>query len=120
MLLGASSEAVDAEADLAVAANDSAGDGGVPAGAELLAFTEAAHRLDDALTSARAALAAVVGRDGMIDAAVTAAIFRGLNIAADASGIRVDEPWEEIARGYVETIGIGRFRTVENSPAVGR
>ena len=30
---------------------------------------------------------------GMVDAAVTAAVFRGLNIAADTSGIRVDDDW---------------------------
>lgn len=119
MLLGSSSQAIDTPADAAAVMNDDDDvDPGVEAGAELLAFTTAAHRLDDSLVGARTALEAAVGRAGMIDAAVTAAIFRGLNIAADASGIRVDDAWEPIARQLADDIGTGTFRTIQNSPAV--
>lgn len=87
-------------------------------GAELIAFTEAAHRLDGSLVEARDTLATAVGNDGMIDAAVTAAIFRSLNIAADSSGIRVDDIWEEPAKQLIVDIGTDQFATSANSPAV--
>ncbi len=117
MLLGASSAASDLEVETA-AVMGSGEDTLVAHGAELLAFTEAAHRLDDTLPVARNALAATVGTDGMVDAAVTAAIFRSLNIAADSSGIRVDDIWEEAAKQLAADIGTDRFPTAANSPAV--
>jgi hypothetical protein len=119
MLLGSSSDAVDTAADPTAVMADGTGDGGVPHGEALLAFTTAVHRLDHDLPDARRTLTDAVGVSGMIDAAVTAAVFRGLNIAADTSGIRVDEPWEPIAADLMERIGTGRFRTAANSPAVG-
>lgn len=117
MLLGASSEAVDQEVD-AAGVMGSGEDTHVEHGAELIALTEAAHRLDDTLPAARDALTAAVGTGGMVDAAVTAAIFRSLNIAADSSGIRVDDLWEEAAKQLVADIGTDRFPTAANSPAV--
>ena len=70
------------------------------------------------MPAARAALVDEVGHAGMVDAAVTAAVFRGLNIAADTSGIRVDDDWVDTAKDLMETIGTGTFRTSANSPAV--
>ena len=49
MLLGASSSAIEAPADAGAVMTDEPADGGVPAGAELLAFTTAIHGLDDTL-----------------------------------------------------------------------
>lgn len=118
MLLSSSSEAINASADPAAVMDADGGDAGVPFGDELVAFTTAAHRLDDTLAPAREALASVVGRAGMVDAAMTAAIFRGLNIAADTSGIRVDDRWEGVAKDLMTSIGTGRFRTAANSPAL--
>lgn len=121
MMLGASSSAIEAPADAGAVMADAgsgAGDGGVDAGEELLRFTDAAHRLDDDLVAARAALVDAIGEAAMIDAAVIAAIFRSLNIAADASGIRVDDLWESEARRLMDELGTSRFRTAANSPAL--
>lgn len=118
MLLGASSNAIEAPADAAAVMAHDASDAGVVAGHELLEFTTAVHRLDASVDATRDALEAVVGRAGMVDAAVTAAVFRGLNIAADTSGIRVDDAWHGVATHLMDTIGTGRFRTAANSPAL--
>ncbi|MEM7286025.1 MAG: hypothetical protein AAF480_06710 [Actinomycetota bacterium] len=118
MFLRASSNAIDTPADEAAITADHAEDANVPAGVELIEFTTAVHRMDETVGAARDALVAVVGRAGMIDAAVTAAVFRGLNIAADTSGIRVDDSWEGTARELMGSIGTGAFRTAANSPAI--
>lgn len=118
MFLRASSNAIDAPADETAITAHEAADANVVAGAELIAFTTAVHRMDDTVAAARDALVAVVGREGMIDAAVTAAVFRGLNIAADSSGIRVDDAWEGTARELMGSIGTGEFRTAANSPSL--
>ncbi|MFV2040327.1 MAG: hypothetical protein ACC660_08785, partial [Acidimicrobiales bacterium] len=91
----------------------------VAGGAELVVFTEAAHRLDDSLPAAREALTVAVGVDGTTEAAVTASIFRSLNIAADSSGIRIDSMWEDTAKQLMTDLGTGQFRTAANSPALG-
>lgn len=118
MFLRASSNAIDTPADEAAITADTAEDANVPAGVELIEFTTAVHRMDDTVEETRSALVAVVGQEGMVDAAVTAAVFRGLNIAADASGIRVDDDWEGTARELMGSIGTGEFRTAANSPAL--
>ena len=118
MFLRASSNAIDTPADETAITADHTEDANVPAGVELIDFTTAVHRMDDSVDAARAALVSVVGHDGMVDAAVTAAVFRGLNIAADTSGIRVDDDWEGTARELMASIGTGGFRTAANSPTL--
>lgn len=114
MLLGLSSGAIDETADIRAVVGDT--DGGVPAGPELLAFAEAAWRRDDSLDPARDALRAVVGADGVVEAARTVAIFRSLNIAADASGIPLDDDWRGFAGDFVTDLGLDRFPTAANTP----
>ena len=118
MLLGSSSAAINKTADVGDAVNGSGSQVGIPYSEELIAFTEAAHRLDETLPNARQALARVVGENGMVDAAVTASIFRSLNIAADASGIRIDDHWEEIAADLATQTSANQFPTAANSPKV--
>ena len=118
MFLRASSNAIDTPADEAAITADDAEDANVPAGVELIEFTTAVHRMDETVGETREALVAAVGHDGMVDAAVTAAVFRGLNIAADTSGIRVDDSWEGTARELMDSIGTAEFRTAANSPAL--
>lgn len=65
--------------------------GGVPAGAELVAFTEASvggdpHTLD----ASRTALEAVVGPAATVDAAAVAAAFQMMNRVANATGTPLD------------------------------
>ena len=118
MFLRASSNAIDTPADEAAITADDSEDANVPAGIELIDFTTAVHRMDDTVAATRDALVAAVGQEGMVDAAVTAAVFRGLNIAADTSGIRVDDDWEGTARELMDSIGTSAFRTAANSPAL--
>lgn len=118
MLLGLSSGAIDEAADIhAITADAGTGpDAGVSAGPELLAFAEAAWRLDDTLAPAREALRAEVGDAGVSEAARTVAIFRSLNIAADSSGIPLDDDWREVAADFVGDLGLDRYPTAANTP----
>ena len=54
----------------------------------------------------------------MVDAAVTVSIFQSLNIAADCSGIRIDDDWATIAADLAKLTHADRFTTAENSIAV--
>lgn len=117
MLLGASSDAIDSSAHLESAVDGS--DAGVPHSAQLTAFAESAWRRDDTLSPAREALREAVGDAGLAEAAMTVAVFRSLNIAADTSGIPLDEDFASTARGFVDQLGLGEFPTAANSPGVG-
>lgn len=114
MLLGLSSSALDAEADLQSVVGDA--DAGVPHADVLSAFAEAAWRRDDSLAPARDALRAAVGDDGVVEAAQTVAVFRSLNIAADTSGIPLDESWRGLAADFVSDLGLDQFPTAANTP----
>ncbi|HJM28546.1 MAG TPA: hypothetical protein QF431_05500 [Acidimicrobiales bacterium] len=118
MLLSSSSAAIEEKIDVKSAINGNGFQVGVPHANELIAFAEAAHRLDGTLETARENLTSVVGEKAMIDAAVTVSVFRSLNIAADSSGIRVDDEWEEIAAYLAVETSADRFPTSTNSPKV--
>ena len=113
-----SSAATDDEVLLAAAVEG--GDAGVGHGAELAAFAEASWRRDENLAVARKALRSGVGDDGVIEAALTVAIFRSLNLAADASGIPLDESFAGHTRGFAGALGIDQFSTAKNSPDFSR
>ncbi|MDG2028291.1 MAG: hypothetical protein P8J50_14380 [Acidimicrobiales bacterium] len=114
MLLGLSSGAIDETADLQSVIGNA--DAGIQAAAELSAFAEAAWRQDESLGGARAALRAAVGDAGLVEAAQTVAVFRSLNIAADSSGIPLDEDWKDAAAGFVGELGLDEFPTAANTP----
>ena len=118
MLLSSSSAAIDESIKVSEAVNGNGLDAGVPYSEQLIAFTEAAHRVDETLPVARENLIAVVGEEGMVDAAITAAVFRSLNIAADSSGIRIDDEWEEIAAHLAMETAANEFPTAANSPYI--
>ena len=84
----------------------------------LIAFTESANRLDEDLPDIREALVKEIGEKGMIDAAITISIFRSLNIAADSSGIRVDDDWVDTAAELANQSYANEFSSAKNSPAV--
>lgn len=118
MLLSLSSTAIDYEVDLSAIAGVEDTEGEIPAADELVRFTESVHRLDESLGGARKNLVAVIGEEGMVDAAIISSIFRGLNIAADSSGIRIDDDWEKTAASLAVDTGANRYRTLQNSPNV--
>jgi hypothetical protein len=68
------------------------GDSGLPHGAELVAFAEAAvDGSSDRLNSARTALVSAAGHDVMIDAAAVVANFEMMTRIADTTGAAVSE-----------------------------
>ena len=118
MFLSSSSKAIDSELDITDAVTGSGEDSGVPDAEMLIAFTESANRLDEDLPNIREALVNTIGEKGMIDAAITISIFRSLNIAADSSGIRVDDDWVDTAAELANQSYANEFSTAKNSPAV--
>lgn len=87
-----SGEANGLTADLEGALDpDHVGDVGIPAGPELLAFTNAVEIGRSDIDETRRALAAVIGDRGAIEAAATIAIFNGLVRVADGTGIQLDD-----------------------------
>ena len=118
MFLSSSSEAINSNLDLSNAINGSGALAGVPHAESLIAFTESANRQTSNLPEVRKQLGEEVGTEGMIDAAITVSIFRSLNIAADCSGIRVDDDWVTIAVELARLTHADRFTTAENSTAV--
>lgn len=118
MFLSSSSEAINSNLDLGNAINGSGSQSGVPNAESLIAFTESANRQTSNLPEVRKQLGEEVGTEGMIDAAITVSIFRSLNIAADCSGIRVDDDWVTIAVELARLTHADRFTTAENSTAV--
>ena len=118
MFLSSSSKAIDSELNITDAVTGSGAASGVPAAEMLIAFTESANRLDDDLPAIREALVNEIGEEGMVDAAITVSIFRSLNVAADSSGIRVDDDWVDMAAELASQSYANEFSTARNSPAV--
>jgi len=118
MFLSSSSEAINSNLDLSNAINGSGALSGVPHAESLIAFTESANRQTSNLSKVRKQLGEEVGTQGMVDAAITVSIFKSLNIAADCSGIRVDDDWVTTAAELATLTHADRFTTAKNSIAV--
>ncbi len=118
MFLSSSSKAINSSLDLTDAINGTGDLSGVPHAESLIAFTESANRETLNLPEVRKQLIEEVGVGGMVDAAITVSIFRSLNIAADCSGIRVDDDWVAIAADLTRLTRADHFTTAENSIAV--
>lgn len=118
MFLSSSSEAINSNLDLGNAINGSGSQSGVPNAESLIAFTESANRQTSNLSQVRKQLSEEVGAEGMVDAAITVSIFQSLNIAADCSGIRIDDDWVTIAADLAKLTHADCFKTAENSIAV--
>jgi hypothetical protein len=96
-------------ADIAAIA-DGESDPGVPNGAELVAFTDAAAGVDDAqLTVAREALIAAAGEAFMIDAAGVLANFEMMTRVADGTGARFPEEGADYRAALSEKLHISDF-----------
>ncbi len=110
MLLSVSGERAGLTIDLDVATDATRqGDAGVPSGVELLAFATAANRRSDDLPRARAALEAVVGAEGVLEAAGTVAAFNGLVRVADGTGIQLDPSMMTSTAETREALGLDLF-----------
>lgn len=113
MLLRASGQAIGEEAELDGAVG--VGDGGVPHGAALVAYAEAASRGSEDLVPAREALGAAVGAAGLIRAAATVGIFNGLVRVADGIGIPLDDAMRAASGAFRQELGLNAYSGASNT-----
>ena len=110
-----SGEANGLTIDLAAAADrEHVAEVGVPASAELLAFTNAVELGGD-IGAVRAALAEAIGDEATLEAAATIAIFNGLVRVADGTGIRLDDGVFAASVDERELLGFNRFAGAASS-----
>jgi hypothetical protein len=98
----------------AVVDRDHVGEVGVPAGAALLAFTNAVELGGD-IDGARRRLAGEIGDEATLEAAAIIAIFNGLVRVADGTGIQLDEGLFAASVDDRELLGLHRFAGALNS-----
>ena len=97
-----------------------AGDGGVPGGAALAAFAEAALLGDEStLAASRAALLAAVGPAALVDAAAVVGNFEMMDRIADGTGIPLDGVVATASGGLRRALGLERFASAANTPRAG-
>jgi hypothetical protein len=113
MMLRESVEAQGKEVELAgIVQGADAVDGNLPAGRELIRFAEAIIRgSDEELATARKALRAVVGPQGVADAAGVTGSFECVNRIADGAGLPLDEDALAWSKGIREELGLNSFST---------
>src|SRR5438128_10281007 len=118
-MLRASGQVAGQAVDLSAVTETATGDAGVPHGARLLAFTDAALGEDDALLEGeRRALHAVLSPEAFVDACALVAAFNVVDRIADATGIPLD-PMLYAASGDVRAeLGLARFGSAANTPDV--
>ena len=98
-------EQAERDVDLSVIGS-AEGDGGVPHGAEILAFVDAALSWNpDATAVARARLESAIGEAGLIDTAAVVAMFQLNTRAADSIGLPVEERSLEMRGAVGEMLG---------------
>ncbi len=119
-MLRASGQMAGQAVDLSAVTEKAAGDAGVPYGARLLAFTDAAMGEDDALLDReRRALCAVLPAEAFVDACALVAAFNVVDRIADATGIPLD-PMLHAASGDVRAeLDLARFGSAANTPGAG-
>jgi len=99
--------------DLASAIGE--GSGGVPEGALLARFAEAATRGSTELASLRRELREAVGGAAFVEAAATVGIFNGLVRTADATGIPLDESTLASSADFRQRLGLESFAGARSS-----
>ncbi len=88
------------------------GTGGVPFGAELLAFTEAIADWDDEeLAETRERLRSAAGDSFMVDAAAVAANFEMMTRVADGTGARFDDTTRRARADLTRTLGVDHWES---------
>ena len=106
------------EVDLSTVNGATPAASGVEHAAELLAFTEAAMRLDGAgLLAARAALRAVLSPEAYVDTCAILCAFNVVDRIADATGIPLDGTMAAMSGDVRKELGLARFASSANTPA---
>jgi hypothetical protein len=108
-----------AEVDLASVNTPTGDDVGVAHGARLVAFTDAAMGVDEALlVRERDALRGVLTDDAFVDTCATIGAFNVVDRIADATGIPLDDGLAVMSEGVREELGLARFASSANTPGV--
>jgi len=113
-LLRVSSKAIGDVADETMAVGKESDSGGVEAGAVLVSYAEAVHKRSG-VADAWDELAAVVGIEGAVEAALTCAAFNGYVRVADGIGIQLDDGTETTMREARAELGIDNFGGAVNT-----
>jgi len=113
MLLRASSDAIDAGADLRGAVGGATGS--VPHGGLLMAYAEAANRDPEAARVLDGEVITAIGEAGLVDAAVTVAVFNGLVRSADGIGIPLDDSMLAATAEARAVLGLDAFVGAANN-----
>jgi hypothetical protein len=93
-----------------------AGDGGVPHGARLVAFTEAVMADDEeTLRRERSALRAVLSDAAFVDTCATIGAFNVVDRIADATGIPLDDMMLAMSAAVREELSLARFGSAANT-----
>ncbi len=90
-------------------------------GEELVSFAKAAVLGAD-IETARETLRALVGDEGLVEAAATVSAFEGLNRVADATGIELDDALNAASADLRDVMSLERFAGSANTtrpPGVG-
>jgi hypothetical protein len=115
-----SSQVAGGSADLALVNGGLDADGGVPHGARLVAFTEAAMGADDArLAGERRALRAVLSPEAFFDVAGVIGAFNVVDRIADATGIPLDAAMTAMSAEVRKELDLARFASSANTPGAG-
>jgi alkylhydroperoxidase family enzyme len=117
MLLRASGAMTGTAVDLGAVNGGRADDGGVSHGAELIAFTEAVMRGDEAtIARERQRLRAVLDPEAFVDVAAVIGSFNVVDRIADATGIPLDETLGAATEDVRRELGLARFASAANTP----
>ena len=110
MLLRASGVTHNRDYDLNAVTGAVEGDAGVPHGRLLVEFAEAVLGEDEeVLNHARAALGAVIGPAGLVDAAGVVGLFNAIDRVADATGIPLEAEKAVASADFRAALGVDRF-----------
>ena len=92
------------------------GDGGIPHGQRLLAFTDAVMRgSDEDVERERAALRAVLTDAEYVDAVATIGAFNVVDRIADSTGIPLDDGLRAMSEGVRSELNLARFGSAANT-----
>ena len=108
-MLRGSSRAKGEDYDLALMTG-ARGDGNIPHGGLLVAFTDAVMGSDDAaLSKIRNDMRAAIGDAALVDAAAVASAFNGFTRIADSTGIPLEDAKAESTADFRAALGINAF-----------
>lgn len=111
MMLRASSQTIDAEVELRSVVDGNSIDSGVPGGALLIDFVEAALTEETKLSAARNELEAALGSEALVDAAGVIGNFQRMVRIADGTGIPLDARSVESSESMRKTLHLNEFES---------